>query len=234
MAASNICCSDGVNQRHISGSSRCPGGQQLGGFRRAWLLFWKSSLSPARLDEERGLAVFGKLQIFLTQDPLGEAVCTPVGVGGPPGDAEKHPNWLRMVPFPTATSPFPSLNRKIPPRLSSVCVFPTVTRTFCQISPSPARDYLTEVNIYHLKKHVCLFFSIQPRNVALWASSVSRGSPGPSVWQEVGVDKTSALPLMTGQCKTSSSGFPSDFHETCPTSPPTDTSSLPLTVQSKP
>lgn len=97
MAASNICCSDGVNQRHIPGSSRCPAGQQLGGFRRAWLLFWKSSLSPARLDEERGLAVFGKLQKFLTQDPLGEAVCTPMGAGGRPGDAEE-PSPPKLVP----------------------------------------------------------------------------------------------------------------------------------------
>lgn len=49
---------DGVNQRHISGSSRCPGGQQLGGFCRAWMLFWKSKTSVAGLDKGCGLSAF--------------------------------------------------------------------------------------------------------------------------------------------------------------------------------
>lgn len=40
------------------------------------MFFWKSKLSPARLDKECGLSIFWKLKIFMTQDmhPLGEAV----------------------------------------------------------------------------------------------------------------------------------------------------------------
>lgn len=137
--------SDGVNQRHISGSSRCPGGQQLGGFCRAWMFFWKSKLSPARSDKECGLSVFWKLKIFMTQDihPLGEAVLQrPLGSGTrwgcwglvvPQGmlRSPPHMSWLRTVPFPMATSLFPSLDQKITTCSSSICMFPTVTRTFC-------------------------------------------------------------------------------------------------------
>lgn len=83
-------CSDGVNQRHISGSERCPGGQQLGGFHRVWRFFWKSGLSPARFDKERGLCIFCKLKIFMTQDMglWGRPGVLPwhlLGAAGPPG-----------------------------------------------------------------------------------------------------------------------------------------------------
>lgn len=129
-------CLDGVTHHHISGSSRCPGGQQLGG--RAWMFFWKSRLSPARLDKECGLPAFWKLKIFTAQDrhPLGEAVLQcPLGSGTrcgcqglvvPRGMLRSLPrmSWLRMVPFPTATSPFPSLKQKTTSCLNSACVRP--------------------------------------------------------------------------------------------------------------
>lgn len=108
------------------------------------MFFWKSRLAPARLDKERGLSIFCELKIFMTQDmhPLGEAVsqrllgsstcCGCQGLVVPQGMLRSPPcmSWLRMVPFPMATSPFPSLNQKITTCLSSVCMFPTVTRTF--------------------------------------------------------------------------------------------------------
>lgn len=105
------------------------------------MFFWKSKLSPARLDKERGLSAFWKLKIFMTQDghPLGEAVlqsllgsgthCGCLGLVVPQGMLRSPlcMSYLCMVP----SSPFPSLNQKIMTCLSSVCMFPTVTRTFC-------------------------------------------------------------------------------------------------------
>lgn len=87
----------GVNQRHIAGSSRCPGGQQLGGFCRAWMLFWKSKTSVAGSGKGSGLSAFCKAKRAPRQGRLSGGAAEPSCMG-----------WLWMALFPMVTSPFPS------------------------------------------------------------------------------------------------------------------------------
>lgn len=63
------------------------------------------------------------------------------------------------------------------------------------------------MKIHHLKKHMCLFFSIQHCNLMLQVASISRAASralllGLVAWCEAGVDKTSVLLLISGQCQT--------------------------------
>lgn len=130
--------SDGVNQRHISGSVRCPGGQPFGGFHRICMFFWKSGLSPARFGKERGLSIFCKLKILMTQDMglwgrLGLLLWHLLGAAAPPGDAEK-PSPHNLAPngaIPHGHILLFQSKPEITTCLSSVCVVPPVTRTFC-------------------------------------------------------------------------------------------------------
>ena len=86
----------GVNQHHISGSSRCPAGQQLRGLHRAWMFFWKSTMSVARLDKECGLSTFWKSKILLTP-------------GAQPWGRLSHRALMHgLAPYPRSHPPFPA------------------------------------------------------------------------------------------------------------------------------
>lgn len=132
------------------------------------MFFWKSRLSPARLDKECGLSVFWTLRIFLTQDPqpLGEAVPHTRGGWWCPGDAEE-PSPPGLAPNGAVPHGHIPLSQPKPEDIAmpelGLCV-PRSHRDFLSnLIPTSSGLALGRERLPSKEAHVSLcFFSIQP------------------------------------------------------------------------